>query len=85
MGRRVPPCNDRARSYFFFPAVFLVFLPAADLVEDFFMLLVGFAAEDFVSPEVDFFLPLPNTWSQFCQNLGVVPVRTIGPLIVVSP
>jgi hypothetical protein len=22
---------------------------------------------------------LPNTFSQFCQNFGFVPVRTIGP------
>jgi hypothetical protein len=28
---------------------------------------------------------LPNTFSQFCQNFGVVPVRTIGPPTVVSP
>lgn len=26
-------------------------------------------------------LPPPNAWSQFFQNSGVVPVRTIGPLI----
>ncbi len=91
MGRRVRPRSERARAYFFFPAGFLAFLPTTDLgegdlVEAFFALLAEFAEDDFASPELDFvpFL-LPNTWSQFCQNLGVVPVRTMGPLTGVAP
>jgi hypothetical protein len=58
-------------------------LPAADLVEAF-ALLADFDAVAFVAAEPDFLLLLlPKTWSQFCQNFGVVPVRTIGPLMVV--
>ena len=30
----------------------------------------------------DFVFPAPNALSQFSQNFGVVPVRTIGPPIV---
>jgi hypothetical protein len=68
--------------YFFLPAGFLAFLPAADLVEAFFALLADFVAVVFVPLVADFLPPLPKAWSQFCQNFGVVPVRTIGPLIV---
>jgi hypothetical protein len=42
-----------------------------------------FAKVALAAPDPDFLLP--NTLSQFCQNFGVVPVRTMGPLTVVSP
>jgi hypothetical protein len=54
------------------------------LVEAFFALLADLVAAACVPLEADFLRLLPpKTWSQFCQNFGVVPVRTIGPLIVV--
>ena len=60
-------CGD-----YFLPVVFL-----ADFFDDFFEAL----APDFFLPA--FFLPLsPKILSQFSQNSGVAPVRTIGPLIV---
>jgi hypothetical protein len=82
-GRGEPFTQDRfGRNHFFLPA-FLV----ADLVDAFLADAFGdlgdFAEVALAAPAPDFLLP--NTFSQFCQNFGVVPVRTIGPPTVVSP
>jgi hypothetical protein len=66
---------------FFLPAFFAAFLGAAFLEAA----LAGFAtlAAAFESPPFAADLS-PNTLSQFFQNFGFVPVRTIGPLIELS-
>ena len=71
--------ETRRPHYFFFAAFladfFAAFFGAAAAFVAFF--LAAFGAVD----EVLFFFP-PKTWSQFFQNSGVVPVRTIGPLML---
>src|SRR5690606_19974516 len=58
-------------------AVFLLsFLPLLTLLP---LVLVGASATLAAPLDLDF---LSKIWSQFSQNLGVAPVRTIGPLIV---
>jgi hypothetical protein len=72
-------CRFRSENHFdflaaFFPAFLTTFLVVPDASAD----LAPFS-DFFVSP-VAFFLS-PKARSQFFQNSGVVPVRTIGPLI----
>jgi hypothetical protein len=63
--------------HFFLPAFF------AGPFVDAFLAFGDFVAAALAAPEPDFLFP--NTLSQFCQNLGVVPVRTIGPPMTASP
>src|SRR5262249_25164696 len=72
------PKNEPAVLHFFF----FFALPAGfDLA-----LLAGFLAADLVvAPFLDLPAPLANALSQFSQNAGVVPVRTIGPPMKLAP
>jgi hypothetical protein len=65
--------------HFFLPPAFF----AATFVDAFLAAFGDLAGAGFDPFAPDFLLP--NTLSQFCQNFGVVPVRTIGPLIIASP
>jgi hypothetical protein len=58
----------------FFLVFFLAALGLADLAPFFAAAFFGFVPAFF-----------PNAKSQFCQNSGVVPVRTIGPPMVTAP
>lgn len=80
------PKEQLGRDHFFLLAFFAAVLDDAVVeafLADAFGDLGDFADVALAAPDPDFLLP--NTFSQFCQNFGVVPVRTIGPLIVASP
>ncbi|HEY4310645.1 MAG TPA: hypothetical protein VGN12_14440 [Pirellulales bacterium] len=71
--RRHSTDYDQRPSYFFFFSAFLTAFAGALALADFAAGLAGFAGA--LAP---FFLPL-NTLSQFFENSGLGPERTIGP------